>query len=93
MIRSLSAQITSIFSIQHGSPSLVIALAGGGGGGGEMVVWGNTWFSGGTREDQSSPAKILTASEVEYFSLMGDQVSFIRTQRKYSNRPHPPPPR
>ena len=57
MIRSLSAQITSIFSIQHGSPSLVIALAGGGGGGGgggewgEMVFWGNTWFSGGTRED------------------------------------------
>ena len=71
MIRSLSAQITSIFSMQHGSPSLVIALAGGWGGGegGEMVFWGNTWFSGGTREDESSPAKILTASEVDHSNI------------------------
>ena len=69
MIRSLSAQITSIFSMQHGSSSLVIALAGGGEELGEMVFWGNTWFSGGTREDQSSPAKILTASEVDHSNI------------------------
>lgn len=54
--------------MQHGSPSLVIALAGGGEWG-EMVFWGNTWFSGGTREDQSSPAKILTASEVDHSNI------------------------
>lgn len=70
MIRSLSAQITSIFSMQHGSLSLVIALAGGWGGEwGKMVFWGNTWFSGGTREDESSPAKILTASEVDHSNI------------------------
>lgn len=34
-----------------------------------MVFWGNTWFSGGTRQDQSSPAKILTASEVDHSNI------------------------
>ena len=97
MIRSLSAQMTSIFSMQHGSPSLVIALAGGGGGGGEK------WYFGETRGFQEERGKI-SHRQLKYwlrvrwiiriFQSYGGSGSFIRTQRKYSNRPHssPPPP-
>ena len=95
MIRSLSAQITSIFSMQHGSPSLVIALAGGGGGGGK-------WYFGETHGFQEERGKI-SHRQLKYWlrvrwiirifqSYGGSGKFYPDTKKIFQPPPLPPPP-